>query len=256
MLPVITVFALLVLWEVLARADTSRIRLVPPLSDVIQQMIEDRELLLTRHIPQTMSETLWGLGIAFVIGIFIAALLDFSPLLKRMLYPLLVFSQTIPIVAIAALLIVIFGFGIEPKVIVVVLYCFFPITVATVDGLTATDPDLVALLRAMGASRMQVWRKVRLPAALPSLFSGLRIAATYSVTGAVVGEYLGSQYGLGYYLLISVNGGQQEKVFVMVMITAILSIALVVIVAIFERILMPWYFTEARQAQWNEPGIY
>ena len=97
-------------------------------------------------------------------------------------------------------LIIAFGFDIWPKVIVVVLFCFFPITVATIDGLTATDPDLVSLLRAMGASRLQIWRIVRFPSALPSFFSGLRIAATYSVTGAIVGEYVTSNAGLGNYL--------------------------------------------------------
>jgi ABC-type nitrate/sulfonate/bicarbonate transport system permease component len=176
--------------------------------------------------------------------------------LKRAVYPLLVVSQTIPVIALAAVLIIAFGFGIWPKVIVVILFCFFPVAIATVDGLTATDPDLVALLKAMGATRWQIWRKVRFPATLPSFFSGLRIAATYSVTGATVGEFVASQYGLGTYLRSAINQSRNDQAFAAITITALLSIGLVVLVNVLERIALPWYFTEAREAQWNEPGIY
>jgi ABC-type nitrate/sulfonate/bicarbonate transport system permease component len=244
------------IWEVLALADTSPARVIPLPGDVLEAMIRTRETLLTRHIPQTMIETLIGLVLALVLGVALAALLDFSPLLKRLLYPILVTSQVIPIVAIAPALILIFGFGIEPKVIVVLLFCFFPIAVATIDGLTATDPDLVALLRAMGASRGQIWRKVRFPSALPSLFSGLRIAATYSMTGAIFGEYITSQYGLGQYLRSAFSSGDTAQAFVPIVITVVLRIGLVLIVAAVERIALPWYFTEAREVQWSEPGIY
>ncbi len=255
-LPVLVLLVLIVVWELLARADTSRVHIVPAPSEVLSTMIQNRETLLTQHIPQTLTETLIGLLLALVLGVAVAALLDFSSTLKRALYPLLVVSQTIPIVALAAMLIMIFGFGIEPKVVVVVLFCFFPIAVATIDGLTATDPDLVALLRAMGASRGQIWRKVRFPAALPSLFSGLRIAATYSVTGAIVGEYITSQYGLGYYLRLAISSFRNDQAFVSIVITSLLSIGLVALVAIVERLALPWYYTEARAAQWSEPGIY
>jgi ABC-type nitrate/sulfonate/bicarbonate transport system permease component len=255
-LPAAVLVALIVIWEILVRLDTSRTRIIPAPSEILEAMLRTRETLLTRHIPQTMLETLLGLGIALVLGVALAALLDFFPTLKQAVYPLLVISQTIPIVALAALLIIIFGFGIEPKVVVVVLFCFFPIAVSTIDGLTGTDPDLVALLRAMGATRSQIWRKVRLPAALPSLFSGLRIAATYSVTGAIVGEYITSQFGLGQYLRSALSSGRSDQAFVSIVITSLLSIGLVALVGIAERIALPWYLTEAREAQWSEPGIY
>jgi ABC-type nitrate/sulfonate/bicarbonate transport system permease component len=256
LLPAAVMIALTVIWEALVRLDTSRTRVIPAPSEVLEAMLRTQETLLTRHIPQTMLETLLGLGIALVLGVILAALLDFFPTLKQAVYPLLVISQTIPIVAVAALLIIIFGFGIEAKVVVVVLFCFFPIAVSTIDGLTGTDPDLVALLRAMGASRGQIWRKVRLPAALPSLFSGLRIAATYSVTGAIVGEYITSQFGLGQYLRSALSGGRSDQAFVSIVITSLLSIALVALVGAAERIALPWYLTEAREAHWSEPGIY
>jgi ABC-type nitrate/sulfonate/bicarbonate transport system permease component len=254
--PLLAFIGLLVIWQITAPWINTPVKLIPMPAEVVQKLIADRDLLLTRHIPQTMLETLIGLGIAFVLGVLMAALLDFSLLLRRALYPLLVISQTVPIVAIAALLIVMFGFDIRPKIFVVILYCFFPITVATADGLMGTDPDLVALLRAMGADRGQIWRIVRLPAALPSLFSGLRIAATYSVTAAVVGEYITSQYGLGQYLRSALSSYASEQVFAMIIMTSVLSIALVIVVAVLERILLPWYFTESRVSQWNEPGIY
>src|SRR5947207_1434199 len=184
-LPAAVMIVLVILWEALDRADTSRYHIIPAPSAILESMINTRETLITQHIPQTMLATLIGLALALALGLGVAAMLDFVPLLKRGIYPLLVISQTIPIFALAAVLIIAFGFGILPKVVVVILFCFFPITVATVDGLTATDPDLVALLRAMGASRVQIWRKVRFPSALPSFFSGLRLAATYSVTGAI-----------------------------------------------------------------------
>lgn len=251
---VITVVA--VLWELLARADTSGAKVIPAPTEIWAALIRTRETLLTQHIPQTLIETLLGLAIALILGVALAALLDFSPTLKRALYPVLVISQTIPIIAIAPLLIIVFAFGIAPKIIVVILFCFFPIAVSTLDGLTGTDPDLVALLRAMGASRGQVWRTVRFPSALPSLFSGLRIAATYSVTGAVVGEYITSQFGLGQYLRSAYGSGRVDQAFVSILIVTILSIGLVLLVGLIERIALPWYFTEAREAQWNEPGIY
>jgi ABC-type nitrate/sulfonate/bicarbonate transport system permease component len=254
--PLLAFTALLALWEALARADTSRARIIPAPSEVLAAMYRTRESLITAHIPITVLEALIGLGIAFVIGVALAALLDFSPPLKRALYPLLVISQTVPVIAIAPVLILIFGFGIEPKIAVVVLFCFFPITVATVDGLTGTDPDLVALLRAMNATRWQTWRKVRLPAALPTMFSGLRIAATYSVGGAIIGEYITAQYGLGQYLRSAYSTGQVDQGFAAIVITAALSIGLVLAVMIIERLMLPWYFTGVRETQWNEPGIY
>jgi ABC-type nitrate/sulfonate/bicarbonate transport system permease component len=255
--PLVVLVILGLLWEVLVRADTSsRFRVIPAPSEVWDALLRTRDSLLNLHIPQTMLETLIGLALAVVFGVLLAGLLDFSPLLKRAVYPLVIISQTIPVIALAAVLIIAFGFGIWPKVIVVILFCFFPIAIATVDGLTATDPDLVALLRAMGANRWQIWRKVRFPATLPSFFSGFRIAATYSVTGAIVGEYLGSQYGLGTYLRSAINQSRNDQAFAAIAITALLSIGLVVLVNILERLALPWYFTDAREAQWNEPGIY
>src|SRR5258708_11482506 len=256
LLPVLTLLALVMVWQLVAGADTSHYVVIPSPSAILSKMVEDAGGLLTLDIPITLAETLIGLLLALVLGVGVAALLDYSATIKRAIYPLLVISQTIPIFALGVLLILAFGFDIRVKVMVVVLFCFFPISIAMIDGLASTDPDYIALLRAMGAKRYQVWRIVRFPASLPGLFSGLRIAATYSVTAAIVGEFISSDHGLGHYLAIHFRQGQIVQGFVAIVLTALLSIALVVIVNIVERLALPWYFTQARVEQWTEPGIF
>jgi ABC-type nitrate/sulfonate/bicarbonate transport system permease component len=211
--------------------------------------------LLQEHIPETLWETLAGLSMAVVIGVGIAALMDFSPLLRWILYPLLVISQTIPIFAIAILLILVFGFGSGPKITVVVLFCFFPIALNTFSGLQSADPELLSLLRAMGANARQSWIKVRLPAAMPSFFAGVRIAATYSVVGAIFGEYITAQRGLGMFLKRSYGSFRLDQAYLAIILTAILSLLLVVLVNLIERLVLRWYYT-TRRASWRGPGIY
>jgi ABC-type nitrate/sulfonate/bicarbonate transport system permease component len=225
--------------------------LLPSPWQIVMAAVDARDLLGT-HTWQTLQETLWGLALSLVAGLLFAIAIDFSAILRRALYPLLVASQTVPIIAIAPLLIIWFGYGMLPKVIVVALVCFFPITVNTAAGLQSADPDLIALLRAMGASRRQIFFKVRLPGALPAFFSGLRIAVTYSVIGAIIGEWVGASYGLGIFMTRSANAFLTERVFAAIAITSLLSIALFLIVAVLERALLPWYYTAARKEQWEE----
>lgn len=216
---------------------------------------QHRELLLEQHIPQTMWETMAGLSIAVVLGLVIAAAMDFSPLLRWILYPLLVISQTIPIFAIAILLILVFGFETGPKIMVVILFCFFPVALNTFAGLQSADPELLSLLRAMGANPFQTWTKARLPAAMPSFFSGLRIAATYSVVGAIFGEYITAQYGLGVFLKRSYSSYRIDQAYVAIILTAVLSLLLVLAVSVIERLALRWYYT-SRRSSWRGPGIY
>ena len=208
--------------------------------------------LLGPHIWQTLTETLVGFGLALIVGLSLALLIDFSATLRRAIYPLLVVSQTIPIIAIAPLLVIWFGYGILPKVLVVALVCFFPIVVSTTDGLQSADPDLSALLQAMGATRRQVFFKVRLPGALPSVFSGIKIAVTYSVIGAIIGEWVGASRGLGVFMLRSTNAFRTDWLFVAVAITALLSVTLFLAVTVLQRALLPWYYTAQREEQWEE----
>jgi len=246
---------LVALWQIVADRSGLSAFILPSPAQVLRAGFETRFLLLNA-IGVTMLETMVGLAVALVLGVAIAALMDFSLLARRALYPLLVASQTVQILAIAPILIIWFGFGLLPKVIIVVLFCFFPLAVSTADGLMSADPDQVALLRAMGAQRSQIWRMVRLPAALPSFFSGLRLAVTYSVVAATVGEWVGGSAGLGLYMLRSKNALATDQVFVAMLVTSLLSIGLFVLVYLIERGSLPWYYSAQRREQWEEAGIY
>lgn len=254
--PPLTVVALMIAaWGIIASASGLSAFILPSPARVLQAAWRTRDLL-GAAIGMTMLETLIGLVIALALAVALAAAMDLSSFLRRALYPLLVASQTVQILAIAPLLIIWFGFGLTPKVIVVVLVCFFPMAVSMADGLRAADPDLIALLQAMNATRGQIWRMVRLPAALPSFFSGLRVAVTYSVVGATIGEWVGGSTGLGLYMLRSKNALATDQVFVGIVITTLLSMGLFALVYLVERLALPWYYSPQRIQQWEESGIY
>jgi len=154
--------------------------------------------------------------------------------------------------AVAPLLVIWLGYTIWPKIIVVALVCFFPIVVTSADGLRSADPELLALLQAMGASRRQVFVKVRVPGALPAVFSGIKIAITYSVIGAIIGEWVGASKGLGVFMLRASNSFRTDWVFAAIAISSLLSILLFLSVAVIERLALPWYYTAAREESWEE----
>jgi len=253
--PTALIAILIIGWYFAAKVSGLSSFILPSPLDAIQAGWETRDLLLN-SIGITLSATGIGLVLALIIGIGIAALMDFWPLAHRALYPLLVVSQTIQIFAIAPILIIWFGFGLMPTVMIVVLFCFFPLAISTADGLTSTKPELIALLHAMGATKKQIWRMVRMPSALPSFFSGLRLAVTYSVVAATIGEWMGGSPGLGLYLLRSKNALATDQVFVAMFITSLLSIALFMLVYGIERLALPWYYTRQRTEQWGGVGIY
>jgi ABC-type nitrate/sulfonate/bicarbonate transport system permease component len=253
--PATVVVGTIAAWELIVVATGLPPFILPSPGAVIAAGLETQQVL-GRAIVTTLTETLLGLAIAIVLGVAFAALMDLVPIVRKALYPLLVASQTVQILAVAPLLVIWFGFGMTPNVIVVVLFTFFPMTISTVDGLTSTDPDYVALLRSMRATRGQIWRMVRLPAALPSFFSGLRLSVTYSVVAATVGEWVGGSGGLGLYMLRSKNALQTDQVFVAMLITTLLSIGLFTIVFIIEHLALPWYYTAQRKEQWEEQGVY
>ena len=247
--PLLLMTALLVIWEATVRLFSVPDWLLPAPSVIVLVLWQSWPYLMP-HVWQTLQQALLGLTAAVITGVALAALIDLSPWLRRSLYPLLVASQTIPILALAPLLIVWFGFGLTPKVLIVALFCFFPIAINTADGLDAADPELLSLLRALGARRQQIWRIVRLPASLPYFFSGLRIAATYCVVGAIISEWVGAEQGLGIYMLRSANAFRTEQVFAAILISALLSLGLFVSVFVAERLLLPWYHSDQRGKQW------
>ena len=253
--PILLILFVIASWQLVATSSGLSAFILPSPTQVFEAAWETRELLV-EAIGTTMLETIIGLSVAILLGILIAGVMDFSTFLRQALYPILVASQTIQILAIAPLLIIWFGFGLLPKVIIVVLVCFFPMAVSTADGLASADPDHVALLKAMGANRGQIWRLVRLPSALPAFFSGLRIAVTYSVVGATIGEWVGGSVGLGLYMLRSKNALATDQVFVAIVITSVISIALFALIYFLERAILPWYYSAGRQEHWEGTGIF
>jgi ABC-type nitrate/sulfonate/bicarbonate transport system permease component len=243
--PLVLLAVGIVAWEVLVRLRDTPTWFIPKPTEVATEMIESRALLW-RHTWTTLQEMLLGLVLAFVLGVLLAVMIASSRLVERSIYPAVVASQAIPIIALAPILLIWFGYGMTPKVIVVVLTCFFPIVVSMVDGLRAADADALALLRSMGASRWQVMRIVRVPAALPALFSGTRIAAAWSVIGALVGEWVGASSGLGYLMTRSASQFQTPRLYAAVIIAAALGITLFALVALAERVMLPWRRVDRR----------
>jgi ABC-type nitrate/sulfonate/bicarbonate transport system permease component len=237
---VMLIVALLLLWQVYVSSGQISVHVLPAPIAVVQALAANWDVI-SGHTLQTLLETVLGLAIATALGLALAILLDMADWLRRAVYPLLIISQTIPIIALAPLLVIWFGIDLAPKVIVVTLYCFFPIAVACADGLQATDPDLVRLMRSMRASHWQIVWLVRLPGAMPSFFSGLRIAATYSMTGAIVGEYVAASRGLGLYMEEAAHSFAVILVFAAIFVTALLSLFLFGFVSLLERIALPWY---------------
>jgi ABC-type nitrate/sulfonate/bicarbonate transport system permease component len=236
----VLIVTLLAIWELYVRAGNISTQVLPTPTAIVQALFANWNVISDNTL-QTLLETVLGMAVAVILGLLLAVMLDISPLVRRAVYPLLITSQTIPIIALAPLLLIWFGFDIGPKIIIVTLYCFFPIAVACTDGLAAAEPELIKLLRSMRASRWQILWLVRLPGAMPAFFSGLRIAVTYSVTGAIFGEYVGAEKGLGIYMQLEANSHVVVLVFAAILVTAVLSLLLFGLVSLIERIALPWY---------------
>ena len=232
--------ALLALWELFVRAGHVSVQVLPSPIAIIQALFNNWSIIYDNTL-QTLLETVLGLTLAALLGLLLAITLDISSWVRRAVYPLLITSQTIPIIALAPLLLIWIGYDIRPKLIIVTLYCFFPIAVATVDGLASAEPELIELLHSMRATRWQILRLVRLPGAMPAFFSGLRIAAAYSVIGAIFGEYVGAEKALGIYMQKAANSFATIDVFAAILVTTILSLLLFGLVSLIERIALPWY---------------
>ncbi|HEY3522719.1 MAG TPA: ABC transporter permease [Candidatus Limnocylindrales bacterium] len=231
--------ALLVAWELAARlvgADP----IVLPAPTRIAGALWDFRADAVHHALVTLQETLVGFAVSLVAAVLLAVAMDALPAVRRALYPLLVGSQTIPIVVLAPLFVIWFGFGVLPKVLVIVLVTFFPIVVALLDGFASVPPEAADLLTSYAATRGQTLRLLRWPAALPALFTGLRIAVAYAVIGAVFAEYVGAEDGLGIWMQTSQRAFRTDLVFGAVGIVAVLSIGLFVLVGGAERLVVPW----------------
>ena len=237
---------LIALWELAVAVLDIQPYLLPAPSRIWSAFLRIRETL-PQHTWTTMSEALLGLTLAAVLGVALAALIASIGLVRRVLYPLLVASQAVPMIVLAPLLVVWFGFGIAPKVIVVALVGFFPIVVNTIDGLSSADPEMVGLVRSMGARRAQVLRHVLIPSALPAFFAGLKIAAAYAVVGAIIGEWVGASSGLGIFITRSQASFRIDQVFVAIFIVALASVLLFAAVHLIARLTTPWMYVHEKE---------
>jgi ABC-type nitrate/sulfonate/bicarbonate transport system permease component len=247
--PPALVFAVIVLaWDLVANAVHASLSLPGPWY-VLTNTWRDR-VDLTAAMWVTTEEALLGISVAIVCGVALAIAVDWSRAVRRSIYPLMVLSQTIPLIALAPLVVIWFGFGPAPKVALVALFTFFAVAVGTIQGLASADGDTMSLLRTMGASRAQILWRVRLPSALPQFFTGLKVGVTFSYVAAIFAEYVGSTQGLGYYMNAANAYFNTDLVFGAVIVSALLTLTLFGIVSALERAVIRWRPPAHASARW------
>lgn len=236
---VILTLALIGVWEIAVRMSGVRPQILPAPSRVwAQGWAHAGDIGM--HTLATLQVTLLGFAVTLVVSWLLAIAVDFTPWFRSAVTPLLVASQTLPIIAIAPLIIIWFGFGTLPKVLVVVLVTFFPITLGLIEGFRTASPSATALLTSMGATRWQVFYRLRLPQAMPRFFTALRIGIAYAVVGAIFAEYVGAKAGLGIYMSIQKNSFRTDLVLAAVVVTAVLSVCLFALTYLAQRMIAPW----------------
>lgn len=239
--------ALLILWQVVCWLELLPPFMLPSPISVGKAFAADFGILMV-HSVTSLGEAFAGLGLGCVGAFAIAILMDRSDYLYRALYPILLITQTVPSIALAPLLVLWMGYGVAPKIALVFLVCFFPLTVGLLDGFREADPDAIVLLRSMGAGERQIFRHLKFPGALPRLFSGLKIAVSYSIVGAVIAEWLGGSSGLGVYMTRVRKSYSFDKMFAVIFLVSILSILLMRLVALLEKKCTPWLERENSRA--------
>lgn len=244
--PAVTVAILLVVWELAVRCGLVPNFLLPSPTQVVTALATDAALLAS-HASTTIVESALGLAIGVAVGFVAAVLMDRFETIYLAFDPLITISQTIPTVAIAPLLVLWFGYGLAPKVILIVLTTFFPVAVSLVAGFRSVDLDMIDLMRTMGASDLQIFLQVKLPGALDQFFSGLRISATYAIVGAVISEWLGGFSGLGVYMTRVRKSFAYDRMFAVIILISALSLALMKAVDLLERFCMPWKRVESKK---------
>ncbi len=239
--PSIALLMFLAVWEIGVSALSIEKWLFPAPSLIANSLWTSRELIYI-HTIQTISETLLGLFIAILVGATLAILMEWSAFFRNLFKPLLIVSQTIPFIVLAPLLIIWLGYGVLPKIVVIVLACFFPISMSMYEGFRSVDVNLLKLMKSMRVGKLQTFRLVKLPASMPSFFSGLKIAGAYAVGVAVVSEWLGAEKGLGIFLLRSAKSYQTEAVFASIVVISLLSLVIVGIIELSARRFVPWFY--------------
>lgn len=235
----LSVAALIAAWEISVHVSGISPTVLPAPSRVLSQAYENRAAL-TGHSLATLQATGFGFSCSLLLAFLFSMLVDFFPPIRRALFPVLIITQTLPLIAIAPLIVLWFGFGLTPKIVLVALVTFFPMLVALVQGYAATDRDIESLLASMGASRWRIFAMARLPSALPYFFAGLRISITYAVVGAIFAEYAGAARGLGIYILNAKNNFRPDLVLAAVSVSAMLTLSLFGLTVLVQRWATPW----------------
>ena len=247
----IILLSILGIWELLVFLFEIRDFILPPPSKIVMTLIEERIQLLL-HSFVTLQEMLLGFLLAISIGIPLAVLMFESSILEKALYPYVIGSQAVPVFAIAPLLVSWFGYGISSKVVMAAIIVFFAIVLNTLDGLKSTDPDTENLFRIMRASRWQILWKLRMPSALPFIFSGAKIGISISTIGAVIGEWIGAKAGLGWLMKYAGATLETSLVFAAIFCLTLLGLGLFTLMSLFERLAMPWRYHQNIRSDYQE----
>ena len=246
--PVLLIIMILIGWDLLIRIFKVPPYLVPTPMSVVEQLWNEWPMLVKESAPTTWA-TLGGFALSVLIGVPIAMLISYSKLVESFVYPLLVFSQSIPKIAVAPLFVVWFGFGIIPKIIVAFLLGVFPVVVSTVMGFKSVEQDMVDLARSMGSTRMQMFFKINLPQALPAIFAGMKVSITLAVVGAVVGEFVGSNSGIGYVLQKANGNFDLPLMFAALVVLSMIGVILFALLDVIERLMIPWHASQRNDFQ-------
>ncbi|MEN6390109.1 MAG: ABC transporter permease [Syntrophomonas sp.] len=244
--PAIGLLLFLGIWEAGVRLFALPGWLLPSPATVFISLLNNMSLIAD-HSAYTLLEAAIGYAVSVLLAVFLALTFALSPLIKKLLYPLLILSQTIPLITLAVLFTIWFGWGLLPKVLVVVLVCFFPIALSLMNAISNVDFDLISLFKSMGARPLTIFRMVELPLAMPGLFSGLRISATYSIMAAIIAEWMGAQHGLGYYMILQQKSFAIDRVLAAVLVICLLSLLMVKLVDMLEYLFIPWNREQVRR---------
>ena len=237
--PIVLVTILLTLWELIARQVDMPFILPGPIG-IIEKIWILKDTLFLEHLPATMLVVFIGLGISIVIGVILAILMSWSRIIEQALYPVLVTTQTIPIIAVAPVFVLWFGYSIWSRILVTILIAFFPIVISAFDGIRASSKELAELLRTMGANKREIFFKLYIPASLPSFFSGLKVAVPMAVIGAAIGEWLGAQEGLGYFSRRMMTQFDGAGVFAPIVVLSIAGLLIFAVVLLMENYMLKW----------------
>ncbi len=252
LLPLSLLVLIILLWQFASSRAIIAFWIIPSPQAVLKVFGENSDLIW-HHLKPTLFAALLGLMISIVIGSLTAIMMDVSKLFRQIIYPYLVVSQTVPIIAVAPIIIIWFGYGISAKVFTVILVCFFPIALGLFEGFQQVSMEQIRLMKALGASGWKCFRYLKLPASLPGFFTGLKLAATYSVMGAVIGEWLGGSAGLGIYMTRATKSFHTAHVFAIILVIIAVSMGLFGIVAALDRVFLAWRYKH--QDEYTEPRV-